>query len=53
MKKLMLQIDQLIYDTRRQWMKEVLYNYQIRSKNLWRYYGYDSSIEMEYDLELY
>ncbi len=51
MKKFMLQIQQLVTNTRREWIKEVLYNYQITSKNLWRYYGYHSPNEMKQDLK--
>jgi len=50
MKQLRLQINQLINDTRREWMREVLYNYRITNKKLWYYYGYQSSNKMKEDL---
>lgn len=50
MKQLRLQLNQLLSDTRREWMREVLYNYRLTNKKLWYYYGYQSSNEMKEDL---
>lgn len=50
MKQLRLQLNQLLSDTRREWMREVLYNYRLTNKKLWYYYGYHSSNEMKEDL---
>ncbi|MDK9762470.1 hypothetical protein KI743_10690 [Vibrio sp. D420a] len=50
MKQLRLQLNQLLSDTRREWMREVLYNYCLTNKKLWYYYGYQSSNEMKEDL---
>lgn len=50
MKQLRFQLNQLLSDTRREWMREVLYNYRLTNKKLWYYYGYQSSNEMKEDL---
>ncbi|WP_434763889.1 hypothetical protein [Vibrio fortis] len=50
MKQLRFQLNQLLSDTRREWMREVLYNYRLTNKKLWYYYGYKSSNEMKADL---
>jgi hypothetical protein len=50
MKQLRFQLNQLLSDTRREWIQEVLYNYRLTNKKLWYYYGYQSSNEMKEDL---
>lgn len=51
MNKFMTNIHQLITNTRKMWIREIVYEYRISNKDLWKYYGYRSPNEMKSDLE--
>lgn len=50
MKQFISQVKSLIEQTRRDWVKEVIVNYRLKSNSVWRPYGYRSKLEMVEDL---
>lgn len=43
-------IKQLIINTRKQWINEMVYGYRISGAQVWQYYGYQSREEFKDDI---
>ncbi|GAM58197.1 hypothetical protein JCM19232_3658 [Vibrio ishigakensis] len=50
MTKFTRKIITLIAETRKQWIKELVYGYRISGTDVWEYYGYQSKEELVKDL---
>lgn len=42
MSKLLKVLAELVIETRKQWMRELVSNFKLSDSNLWKYYGYKS-----------